>query len=146
MKRIFLLLLTLCLCVSVVSAETFDGCALETRRSNKSGRFIWKPLAAHFLQSVIIASRRYFPLPPTVKLYTFEGRLIETAKLKSTGLCAGYPECLFAATYLTKHEGSWYGRRYGGILVRFIPQRTSATVFCKYYQIPSPRKRYDMLG
>lgn len=129
-------------------AGPFDTCELETRvDKHTSGRFIYVPKASHFNQAVIVTPRDFFPYPPKVELYTFEGKLIEQASLKSTGLCAGYPECLFAATFLTKHLGSYYKRKYGAFIIRITPGRVTAKApGCRIYQITKPHKRNEFRG
>lgn len=128
-------------------AAPFDNCELETRRDSRaSGRFIWKPVGAHFNQAVIVAPRRYYPTPPQVRLFTLEGTLIETARLKSTGVCAGHPECLFAATFLTAKPGSFYQRRHGAVVVRFKPRRVTSKAFCKLFQVTTPKRRAEYRG
>lgn len=137
------------LLVSAASAVAgpFDNCELETRKdSNSSGRFIWKQKGAHFNQAVIVAPRRYFPSPPQVRLYKLDGKLIETTRLKSTGQCSGHPECLFAATYLAAKPGSHYNRKYGPIIVRFLPRRVTSTAFCKIFQVTKPHRRAEYKG
>ena len=130
-----------------VFAAPLDGCQLESRADSRaSGRFIWKPTGAHFNQSVIVAPRRYYPIPPEVKLYTLDQTLIERASLKSDGLCKGHPECLFAATYLTRKNGSFYRRRHTSIIVRIVPRRVTATAYCKYFQISNPGRRAEYKG
>lgn len=145
-KALSFVLLSLLVFAAPAFAGPFDSCVVETQKSLESGRFVWKPKASHFNQAVIVTPRRYFPIPPLVTLHTFEGKKIETAQLKSTGVCSGNPECLFAATFLTKKPGSFYGRRYGGIVVRFKPRRATSTAFCKVYQVPVPKKKFNLAG
>jgi hypothetical protein len=145
-KALSFALFTILVFAGSAYAGPFESCVVETQKSLDSGRFVWKPKASHFNQAVIVAPRRYFPIPPVVTLHTFEGKKIETAQLKSLGLCAEDPECLFAATFLTKKLGSFYGRKYGGIVVRFKPRTTTATAYCKVYQIPVPKKKFNLAG
>ncbi|MBN8548318.1 MAG: hypothetical protein J0M12_03260 [Deltaproteobacteria bacterium] len=129
-------------------AGPFDSCELETHKDKTtSGRFIWVPKASHFNQAVIVVPRDFFPIIPKVELFTFEGQKIETAKLKSTGQCAGWHECLFAATFLTKHLGTRYQNKYGSVIVKITPGRETAKApTCRLYQILKPKKRNEYRG
>ena len=149
------LLCTFCLALgamlvncSIAFAGPFDSCDLETVKDKRtSGRFIWVPKASHFNQAVIVVPRDFFPIVPKVELFTFEGEKIETAKLKSTGQCAGWHECLFAATFLTKHLGSRYQNKYEQVIVRITPGRVTAKApRCRTYQITRPKKRNEYRG
>ena len=129
---------------------SLNGCYYVNKpNTTASGRFIWKPVAAHFFQAAIVAPRYYFPVPPIVELLDINNRLIERARLKSDGRCWGVPECLFAATYLTANYGSWYQRRYRkGIKVKISGARgcRSGHCTCTYYFIRRPGMRAEFYG
>lgn len=137
-------------CAASASAQisAFEGCTLKNKKtSTVSGRFIWKPVLAHFPTSGLIAPRAYFPIPPIVELYTEQGAKIEKGKLKSTGQCAGYYECLFAATYKFKHKGTYYQNKFGKIIVRIKPGSLGKqSVGCRIYPVPNPKKRAEYFG
>lgn len=130
---------------SAAFAGPFDGCDLVSNKDKRtSGRFIWNPKASHFNQAVIVTERAFFPYAPKVEAFTFEGVKIERASLKSTGQCAGWHECLFAATYLMRHLGSRYKNRYEQIIVKVTPSRvTSKAPRCRLYQITRPHRRNE---
>ncbi len=128
-------------------AGPLDNCELRSKVDTRTpGRVIYKPSGAHFNQAVIVAARRYYPTPPEVKLFTFELQPIEIARLKSDGRCSGNPECLFAATYLTRRNGQQMYRRYGAlVIIRFMPRRITSKTPCTYIQI-NPRRRAEFRG
>jgi hypothetical protein len=129
--------------------ELFPSCTfVDTADRHTSGRFIWKPVASHYRQAVIIAPRRpFFPIAPRVDLFQEDGTKIETASLKSTGVCAGWHECLFAATFLTKRVGSRYENKYGKIIVRVRAGKgQNVTPSCKTYLVNHPKNRAEFHG
>ncbi|MBX7145456.1 MAG: hypothetical protein K1X79_13485 [Oligoflexia bacterium] len=128
--------------------SAFEGCTLKDKKTFKvSGRFIWKPALAHFPVAGLIAPRAYFPIPPVVELFTEQGVKIESGKLKTTGLCAGYYECLFAATFKFKFKGSYYQKKFGKIFVRIKPGKFGKqSVGCRYYPVPKPKNRAEYFG
>lgn len=146
----FLLASVLVFCLPALAGPrvSLNGCYYVNKpnRTN-SGRFIWKPVAAHFSQAAIVAPRYYFPLPPVVQLLDMENGLIERARMKSDGRCWGEPECLFAATYLAGRPGSFYQRRYKqGIKVRISGAGGCSNCTCTYYLLRKPGQRAEFYG
>lgn len=134
---------------STVAAAPVDlsSCTeITVRDSRSSGRFIWKQVGNHFPgNGVIVAPRYYYPIPPKVEILDqATDELIDTAKLKSDGICAGNRECLFAATFLTKRNGAFYNRRYEtGIKVKISPRAPQNGRVCTYYTIARPDRRAE---
>jgi hypothetical protein len=130
------------------STVSLQGCVLVNKpNSYTPGRFIWKPLGAHFPgNGVIVTPRYYYPKPPLVLLLTSTNQLIGTARLKSTGVCAGSPECLFAASYLTPQNGASLQRGYGSIKVRVSATSPGTGKVCTYYVINKPASRAEYYG
>lgn len=135
-----------------LAQEEFPNCELQDTVDDQSeGRFIFKQTGAHFSSnSVIVVPRCYYDgssggSPVNIFLYNSDGTIkLERARLKSTGNCAGHPECLFASTYLTRKNGKFYKRRYGSILVRISPRKGVTGLrcnYCSYYRIQNPAKR-----
>lgn len=114
------------------------GCELRSQVDKKtSGRFIWKPVADHFRQALVVAPRHFYPHTPRVDLfdtYNGTGKRIEAGQLKSNGRCSGSPECLFASTFLFKKMGKHYQNRYGTITIR-IKDPKKPELGCYYYLI-----------
>ena len=157
MKNCFIWIVVLSLVMGVMPERAEAGPVVSlnncyyVNKPNRttSGRFIWKPVAAHFNQVGIVAPRYYFPVPPVVELLDFDNRLIERARLKTDGRCWGVPECLFAATYLAGRYGSWYQRRYKkGIKVKISGASgcQSGHCACTYYFIRKPGMRAEFYG
>lgn len=133
---------------SAASAAPVDlsNCTEITQTTRtQSGRFIYKPLASHFNQGVVVTPRYYYPEPPIVEILDdATDNLIGRAKLKSDGRCAGWPECLFAAAYLTPRNGSFYRRHYSAIKIKVSPR--TGTKACTYYRVPRPDQRAEYVN
>jgi hypothetical protein len=126
------------------------GCKLQNKvDTHTSGRFIWKPEAAHFHgRAAVITPRYYAPVPPIVELITYAKPriLIERASMKSTGQCSDNPECFGTASFLTRWGGASYKRGYGSIIVRARARPEDPTKECRYYIIKNPAKRTELQG
>jgi len=162
--RISALLLALVAGVSLGAANTvradddyssypaFEGCTEITREVGikQSGRFGWKPKAAHFNAAVIVGARRFVNDPagvPIVTLYkASNGQRILTGgnglRLKSRSVCNGVGEDICADTWITpiRWPGSRIAERYGAIIVRF-KGRAGSTRGCRYYYVANPAER-----
>ena len=162
--RISALLLALVAGVSLGAANTvradddyssypaFEGCTEITRKVGikQSGRFGWKPKAAHFNAAVIVGARRFVNDPagvPIVTLYKASNgqRMLSSSnglRLKSKGRCNGVGEDLCADTWKTPNRwpGSRVAERYGAIIVRF-KGRSGSTRGCRYYYVANPAER-----
>ena len=155
--RILSGLLVLCAALQALPAivaadEIFESCELQSRvDDNSEGRFIFKVVGNHFANNaVIVAPRCYYNgssvgSPVNVTLHTADGlQKIERARLKTTGNCAGNPECFYATSYLTRKNGKFYKRQYGSIIVKITPQKDVTGLrcnYCSYYVIGNPGKR-----
>lgn len=130
------------------STVSLQGCIqVDKPNTYTRGRFIWKPSGAHFAtNAVVVSPRYYYPIPPLVVLMTMDNQLIEIAKLKTSGVCPGSPECLFQATYLTYQNGSGYSRKYGSIKVRISARNSGSTKACTYYVVNNPSRRAEYYG
>jgi hypothetical protein len=145
------LALLLCGLQSGAQAESLKGCKLVSKIDHvMSGRFIWKPSAAHFSNRVaIVTPRYYYPIPPVVQLLQNKKGypLIETADIKSTGQCAGNPECFFAASYLTHADAGTYNKKYHTVIVKVRPDSDDTSgKECRYYIIKNPTQRTEYIG
>ena len=125
-------------------AQAIADCPLVSRQSGAQGRFIYKPLAAHFPTAAIVTPRRLFPFVPRASVLDASGKFLHFARLKSTGNCKGLSECLFAATFLLPHSGGWYRRHVGSIQIKVTPAKKSQG--CRIYPINNPAKRAELSG
>lgn len=137
---------------SVAQAGPFDACTLKNTPSKVSqGRFIWKPLGNHFNRAVIVIPRAYYTGKLSgraiVELYTEEGKRFETTKLKTTGLCKGNSECLFAQVNIAAKSGAFYEKKYGKFFVRIRPASGStSSAGCRYYPVNRAKQRAEFVG
>ena len=129
-------------------SKNLKGCRHVKKLSTRPPIFLWKPVAAHFPQAVIIAPQYYYPNMPTVYLLrnTGNNKLIEVTRGKSDGHC-GNSECLHAATFLTLNSSKYYQKKYHSIIVKIAPSKLDkGKKECRYYTIPKPTKRYQYVG
>jgi hypothetical protein len=118
-----------------------------------SGRFGWKPTAAHF-NSVVIVGPRLYNLPPdkfgspTAKVISATtGKTLFTARLKSHSVCNGAGEDLCADTWITPigFNGRKIENKYGPVVVALRPPVRS-TRGCRFYFVPHPSKRVQYVN
>lgn len=127
----------------IQTPNPMGGCEFRDRVDTKtSGRFIFKPRAEHFNRALVVAPRHFFPSLPRVQMWDLGGKFIERMRVKSTGRCAGHPECLFASTHLAKHRGRYYENRFAHILIKVFNPRHSE-LGCYYYFIRNPGRRAE---
>jgi hypothetical protein len=137
---------------AIAQAGPFDACTLKNTPSKVSqGRFIWKPLGNHFNRAVIVIPRAYYTGKLSgraiVELYNEAGVRFEVTKLKTTGLCKGNPECLFAQVNIAAKSGAFYEKKYGKVFVRIRPAKGSTSnAGCRYYGVNRPKQRAEFVG
>lgn len=137
---------------ATAQAGPFDACTLKDTPSKVSqGRFIWKPLGNHFNRAVIVIPRAYYTGKLSgraiVELYNEAGVRFEVTKLKTTGLCKGHPECLFAQVNIAAKSGAFYEKKYGKVFVRIRPAKGSTSnAGCRYYGVNRPKQRAEFVG
>jgi hypothetical protein len=137
------------------SFPALEGCTQITKKVGVkvSGRFGWKPLAAHFNAAVVVGPRLYnLPPdrngPPRADIFSAaDGRRILTNPTyglyrKSYSICNGVGEDLCATTWLTPigYPGARIESKYGAIIVR-IRAAKGSNRGCRYYYVAEPSKR-----
>lgn len=146
------LIVVLSLCVANADADVFingvKGCRKETRVDRtSSGRFIWKPLGAHFSNAVIVLPSYYGTVKTDVEIYATKSLgKIDESRIKSLGNCSGNRECLFAQTYLAGRSGAAFQRNFGSITVKVAPDVSGSGKECRIYQIDRPSLRAEFKG
>lgn len=137
------------------SYPALQGCTQITQKVGvkQSGRFGWKPLAAHFNAVVVVGPRLYnLPPdphgPPRADLFrASDGQRILTNPTyglyrKSHSICNGVGEDLCATTWLTpiRYNGARIEQKYGAVIVRIRAAQGSSRG-CRYYYVAEPSKR-----
>lgn len=118
-----------------------------------SGRFGWKPLAAHFNAAVIVGPRLYnlppdkYGSPRATVISATTGKTLFVPRLKSHSLCNGVAEDLCADTWVTPNgfPGRTIEKRFGSVIVVLRPAARS-TRGCRFYLVPHPGSRVQYIN
>ena len=131
-----------------VYTKGLAGCRRETKVDrSSSGRFIWKPIGAHFFNAVIVIPSYYGVVKTDVEIYAASSQgKIDESRIKSKGDCPTNRECLFAQTYLAGRSGAAFQRKFGSILVKVAPDVEGTGKECRSYLIKSPSRRAEYKG
>jgi hypothetical protein len=151
-SALFVIIGALLLFSAGASADVYTnglaGCRPETRVDRtSSGRFIWKPLGAHFNNAVIVLPSYYGVAKTDVEIYTAKNHgKIDESRIKSKGDCPTNHECLFAQTYLAGRSGAAFQRKFGAIIVKIAPDIAGTGKECRSYLIKYPALRAEYKG